>query len=393
MNTKPVLSFLVHAALAAGQISAQTIEVTATGVGIGTTTPAAKLDVRIASGGSGGLIAAFGSTSADRIRLYDEGSNYGATLLSSAGNPFLIAGGTPGSGAALALGANGTESMRIVNGGNVGIGSTSPGFKLQVNGDMKIRSATTGALRFSNDDSSTWALIQYDDSNGKLTLGTPAGRAYDVITTVNGDAITTASTAGLAIKGDLRIRSATTGALRFSNDDSSTWALIQYDDSTGKLTLGTPTGRAYDVITAVNGVAITTASTAGLAVAGGLSTTGNVGIGTTSPSHKLTVVGSVRASSFVGDVNSYADFVFKPGYKLASLAEVESSINAKGHLPNIPSEAEVKRDGLDVVGMQVKLLQKVEELTLYLVAHDKALQQLRTENEKLLRKISELEQR
>lgn len=118
-----------------------------------------------------------------------------------------------------------------------------------------------------------------------------------------------------------------------------------------------------------------------------------MGIGTTSPSHKLTVVGSVRATSFVGDVNSYADFVFKPGYRLASLAEVEASIKANGHLPNIPSEAEVKRDGLDVVGMQVKLLQKVEEMTLYLVAHEKALQRLRAENEKLLRKISDLEQR
>lgn len=127
---------------------------------------------------------------------------------------------------------------------------------------------------------------------------------------------------------------------------------------------------------------------------------GNVGIGTTSPSHRLTVVGSVRASSFVGDVNSYADFVFKPEYKLASLPEVEASIKANGHLPDIPSEAEVKRDGLDLVRMHAKLLQKVEELTLYLIEHDKKLeaqkqeiQRVRTQNESLVRKLSELEQR
>lgn len=121
--------------------------------------------------------------------------------------------------------------------------------------------------------------------------------------------------------------------------------------------------------------------------------TGNVGVGTSSPSHKLTVAGSVRATSFVADVNTYADFVFRPGYKLASLGEVEAAIKAKGHLPDIPSEAEVKRDGLDVARMQVKLLQKVEELTLYLLAHEKELQQLRAENQILRSEVSDLKKR
>jgi hypothetical protein len=119
-------------------------------VGIGTTNPSARLDVRIGSGGSGNLIATFGSSVADRIRLYDEGATYGAKILSNAGNPFLIAAGEPGSNAPLALGANGTEYMRIVYSGNVGIGTTNPGEKLEVAGNITASKITLDSMAFGS---------------------------------------------------------------------------------------------------------------------------------------------------------------------------------------------------------------------------------------------------
>ena len=112
-----------------------------------------------------------------------------------------------------------------------------------------------------------------------------------------------------------------------------------------------------------------------------------VGVGTTTPGYLLTVNGPVRASQFIADVGTYSDFVFKAGYRLAPLPEVAASIARDGHLPDIPGEAEAIQRGLDVMAMQVKLLQKIEELTLYAIEQNRrldaqatAIQELRQEN-------------
>jgi hypothetical protein len=87
-------------------------------VGIGTTSPATPLHVATA-GGSGATIASFGSTANVRIKLINSDATYGATIQHDAGDPFFIVAGGAGSGAALALGSNGTERMRIASGGGI----------------------------------------------------------------------------------------------------------------------------------------------------------------------------------------------------------------------------------------------------------------------------------
>lgn len=63
----------------------------------------------------------------------------------------------------------------------------------------------------------------------------------------------------------------------------------------------------------------------------------------------------------------WADYVFKKDYKLMSLSEVETYIADNGHLPGVPAAEEVRESGIDVALMDAKLLEKVEELTLYMI--------------------------
>jgi hypothetical protein len=110
-----------------------------------------------------------------------------------------------------------------------------------------------------------------------------------------------------------------------------------------------------------------------------LTSAGNVGIGTTTPSHKLAVNGTVRAKEVIVDTG-WADYVFKKGYRLAPLTEVEAHIEREGHLPGIPSAAEVEAGGVSLGDMQAKLLAKVEELTLHIIALEKRMRMLEAEN-------------
>lgn len=107
----------------------------------------------------------------------------------------------------------------------------------------------------------------------------------------------------------------------------------------------------------------------------------NVGIGTSTPDYKLDVIGTIRAHEIIVSTEG-ADFVFDIDYELKSLSEVESHIESYGHLPDVPSAQKMQTEGVAISEMQTMLLQKVEELTLYVIAQDKKIeaQQLRIED-------------
>lgn len=94
---------------------------------------------------------------------------------------------------------------------------------------------------------------------------------------------------------------------------------------------------------------------------------GNIGINTLKPSERLAVDGKVKAKEVIVTETGWSDFVFEEGYEMPTLAEVKAHIEERGHLPGIPSAEEVERDGVRLGQMDAKLLQKIEELTLYVI--------------------------
>lgn len=112
---------------------------------------------------------------------------------------------------------------------------------------------------------------------------------------------------------------------------------------------------------------------------------GSVGINTVATGiHKLAVNGSIGAEEIVVESPaSWSDFVFADDYKLQSLEEVESFINQNRHLPEVPSEAEITKNGVNLGEMDATLLQKIEELTLHMIEMNKRVKQLEEENAKL----------
>ncbi len=112
---------------------------------------------------------------------------------------------------------------------------------------------------------------------------------------------------------------------------------------------------------------------------------GHVGIGTISPgSYTLAVEGKIGARGIDVKSGSWADFVFAEDYALRSLEEVESFIEQNKHLPDVPSEMEILEKGIDVSEMFKLQMQKIEELTLYLI-------ELKKENETLKQTVNALQ--
>jgi hypothetical protein len=109
---------------------------------------------------------------------------------------------------------------------------------------------------------------------------------------------------------------------------------------------------------------------------------GNVGIGVASPVYRLEVCGTIRAKE-VRVETGWCAYVFEKDYKLRSIDELEKFITNNKHLPGIAPASEVEKDGLKVAEMNKAMMEKIEELTLYVI-------QLSKDNKKLQEEINAL---
>jgi hypothetical protein len=117
---------------------------------------------------------------------------------------------------------------------------------------------------------------------------------------------------------------------------------------------------------------------------------GSLGIGTGDSlgTNKLVVNGNIAARKvIVTQASTWPDFVFKDGYQLPPLGDVEKFVKQHYHLPGIPSETEIKDKGQDLAELNKALLQKTEELTLYIIDQQKQLSKQQQQIDSLIQQL------
>jgi hypothetical protein len=272
----------------------------------------------------------------------------------------------------------GTERMRITSGGNVGIGTTSPTNKLHIVSDSGIRvDGTDGGIILTSYNASASSIqqlvikhnmgdVEINNLRGCLSLQ-QSGNNVGIGTTNPIDK--------LQIHGSFTSTGLYEGAgIYFSTSNGTNqWGVAQitpYIASNNGGADGYPGGLEFK--TKNPDKTPSSIPTTKMVI----DATGNVGIGTTTPDQKLTVKGKIHAEEVIVDLNVPADYVFAKGYNLMPLHTVEQYVQQNSHLPDVPSAAEIKEKGLSMGEMQNKLLQKVEELTLYAIELQKRIDAL-----------------
>lgn len=112
----------------------------------------------------------------------------------------------------------------------------------------------------------------------------------------------------------------------------------------------------------------------------------SVGIGTVNPQSLLAVKGTVTAQKVIVTQTGWADYVFDSSYRLRSLDTVENFIQDNKHLPDVPSAKQIETEGSDLADNQRILLQKIEELTLYIIRQNKKIESMQADIDGLKKK-------
>jgi hypothetical protein len=269
------------------------------------------------------------------------------------------------------------------NPGNVGIGTSSPSEKLTINAtDPAIRFLNAGTekgflqasgnnVRLGTYSSNTTGNIVFNiKGTDRMTIADDGNIGMGISAPVGKFQIATGYEAGLSTHGYLML--GTEGGSNLVLDVNEIMA--RTNGVAANLNLQNEGGNVY----IGDPAAFTSAHRLG--VDGNAVITGNMRIGTTvTPSgYKLAIDGKMICTEvLVRLVANWPDYVFNKTYKRAGLDEVEDFIKKNNHLPGIPSAKEIESTGISLGEMQKMQMEKIEELTLYIIDLKKEIEKLK----------------
>lgn len=270
--------------------------------------------------------------------------------------------------------------MSITSLGDVGIGTTTPNHRLHVNGGDLFLQSSAGSFRLGYDGGDQWKF-------------STTGGGQDLLWSTSTDGVSSAYKHYFAQNGNVGIGTGSTSPTTRLQVSTNLSEVLRLNGANPYISFYDNTD-GYKGYLWYNGTDMTLgSSTAAIRFAAGgyrmsINTDGRVSIGSSnSPAtgYLLSVDGKVICEEARVQISgAWPDYVFDKKYKLLSIEDVEKHIQLKGHLPNIPAAAVVEKDGLDLGDMNKRLLEKVEELTLYII-------ELNKENKALANRVTRLE--
>lgn len=300
-------------------------------------------------------------------------------------------------------GSTAPERMRINGGvdGFVGIGTGNPLTKLHVNGDITFGNdmnsrrwklftqswLTQGKLFLApdlNGQSDMGSALTINPLNSTLIFGNETGNSNFItgkcIQLKNNSLTTPLSVIpGTSYMAFNLQRGNGTNGLWYTNPGSG--GAIMWGNQAGSLSFAPVYGEASSATSWYNDDDISSKKTLEIRW-NNIYNTGQIVVGPkaiTSGSHqdfRMSIDGKLVAKEIYVTANNWADYVFEKDYKLIDLDELEKFIDTKKHLPNIPSTSEIKEYGIDIANTNRLLLEKIEELTLYILQQNKKIKQL-----------------
>lgn len=337
-------------------------------VGIGKTNPTEMLDVN-------------GRIRSNYLRLNATSSAEGGELRldgPSGKNPWIV----DNYNGEFRLHHSGSTFVRMKSDGKMGIGTLTPQARLDINHTGTLGGTFTESNAYLKITSGSSSLLMDNNeiyTNNALAIG--SAYQHDIffrnVNTAGYQDLMTIKSSGkvgvgtnspdekLTVAGNINVGGSGNGGIKVRHVD-------------GKNNTSTSYGPLYLNYSTTSPVYVGRISNKS-----NLLVQGNVGIGTSSPTEALEVNGTIRSKEVKVEAAPWPDYVFEADYNLKSLSSVADFISKNGHLPNVPSAAVVEANGVALGEMNAKLLEKIEELTLYIIDQNKRIEQLESKTSKL----------